>query len=247
MERERPPLLVLPENERQQVELAALQDDDAFAQLLAEEDEWLEGYTSGSLQPEAATQLEHLLAASPRLQERSSFFTALHVRAHRGQAKANRFAVPVWLSAAAAVALTALGLTYFLPRLQPQAPVATAAPRDAPLLHQADRAFLPLGTSRGTGSIPVLTLPQKGSLDLSLEVGNEPYATFRLKISDATGRTVASFDALAPRATRGTRVVSLALPKLPSGRYILTLQGVRSERSTLVAYREVEVENAGKP
>jgi hypothetical protein len=248
-------LLTAPEEERAALELALLEDDALFEELERAEDELIDAAISGNLEPASRQLLDELLAVSPRLRERLATAYQLRQRALEHQARNRWRRERVWVAAAAGLGIAAVGIALVIAG-EPQGPPHTLQADVASIQAMAtDRGqaasaaspplFLALMVPRDSAYVPVLSRPATDEvLPVHAEVGDEPYATFRLTLLDGVERERISWQGLAPEARDGRRVVVVEVPwsQLGLGRALLVLAGEEEEGSaTDLAYHELEV------
>lgn len=226
-------------DEEARFERAYLGSDEALEALRAREDELVEDYLGGALDPADRERFERHFLASPARLERLVFLRALMDRAalpvaadRTAEAPSRRFRARVYGPLAAGLAAAAVAGVVLL-RSWPAAPPASApapgtvAP-SAPIPAAAERtARLELRqlAVRGPGEAPVLTLGDASFAELAAPV--EPGGPFlehraRVVAPDGSDAFVSSWQALA--AGDGLRVLVPA-SALRRGAHALVVEG----------------------
>ena len=226
----------LPEEEHARIERALLEDEDAFQQLLALEDELFHDYAQGGLDPEQRRRFEERFLASEEGRRRLADARALlgQVRSDRRRGeRLTRFLLP-----AAAVLLLSAGAWLLARRdARNEAPVAVLTP---PAPTRSVALALAPGAVRDVAAAARrarLAPDDALVLTLSLPAGDMPQR-LQARVMSAEGKPVWSTRALLPRSSPGGRVVVLELPRgaLPEGDYQLVLSSDTASPLELADY-----------
>jgi hypothetical protein len=234
----------MSEGEEARVERAYLASDGALEELRAREDELIEDYLAGALEPLERDRFERLFLASPARLERLLFLRSL-----RDRVAESRPAPPVparprgsWVRMAASLA--AVAMTGFLaaralgtrpptpPGLAPAPPAGGAAvPEPArPQVHTPPPPPVSLRLAalavRGAGEVPLLD--PGPAVQVALEAPLDPrdgFASHRGRVVAPDGR-----DAFVSpwQPNRGEAVLRVLLPSsaLRDGRHVLVVEGL---------------------
>jgi hypothetical protein len=204
----------LPEDERRSLELDFLRNDEAFADLLAREDELRFAYAAGTLDREERALFETRYLRSAEDREQLAFAKAL---LNRAETNARPAAASPWggrsvvLALAAAMLVFALGSGWLFVQVRrlerdldaTRASIAQMTPaaetarlRDELSRERARRPLLALvlapGVTRSSATVSRLSLEDVGAglrLDLSLPPG-APSTSYAITIKDADGKDV---------------------------------------------------------
>jgi hypothetical protein len=234
----------MSEGEEARVEQAYLASDGALEELRAREDELIEDYLAGVLEPAERDRFERLFLASPARLERLLFVRSLRDRAPESQAPIPAPARPGGSWVLMAATLAAVAMAGFLavralgprppappgPALAPSAGGAALPDSGRPEVHTPPPTLVSLRlvalAVRGAGDVPLL---EPGpAAQVALEAPLDPRAGF----ASHRGRVVApdGSDAFVSpwQPNRGEAVLRVVLPSasLRDGRHVLVVEGL---------------------
>jgi len=234
----------MSEGEEARVERAYLASDGALEELRAREDELIEDYLAGVLEPAERDRFERLFLASPARLERMLFLRALRDRAAEPHAtpaapvrpEGSRVRMAATLAAVAVAGLLAARVLGTRPTALPgpaPAPSATGVAIPVPARPQVHTPPPPpvslrlvAPAVRGAGHVPLLE-PGRAA-QVALEAPLDPRAGF----ASHRGRVVApdGSDAFVSpwQPNRGEAVLRVVLPSssLRDGRHVLVVEGL---------------------
>jgi hypothetical protein len=238
----------MSEREEARVERDYLASDEALEELRAREDELIEDYLAGSLEPPERDRFERVFLASPARLERLLFVRALHDRAVNAPAVLPRSALPTrpWVRVAAALGAVAIAGLIAARALDTrplavEGPMPPPAPTEAavssaarPEVHTPPPPAVTLRLRepalRGSGDVPTLDPGRAGQVALEAPLDpRDGFAAHRGRVTAPDGRDAF----LSPwQPNRGEAVLRVVLPasSLRDGRHVLVVEG-RSGRS----------------
>jgi hypothetical protein len=250
---------LLPPAQQQSLEERLLTDASFYEELQIAEDELIDGYLAGELSGREREAFESHFMGAPGRDRQVRFARALirYVSAHGPEAAevtaepSGESAPPARLVrrrggvlsylragpalALAAVLLLALGLSWAVIRSS-----RPGGPRQVLAV-----VLTPGGVTRGGGDAQQVTLPDgTDEVRLRLRLAADESQGYRAALLDARGATVFTAEGLRPEPDEGGEVVALSVPAgdLPSGHYLLRLEGVRAggpERAGSYYFRAV--------
>ena len=224
---------LLPEEDHARVERRLLEDEEAFAQMSALEDELFHDYAQGGLEPSERLRFEERYLASDEGRRRVADARALLARLRRPAPPRTNPLLPL-----AAVLVLGAG-TWFLTRR----PVPHVAPAPAPSA-PAPSAKVALALSPGvvrdvTAAAKRVRLRPDETLALTLELpATAVPPRLRARVLSADGREVWRSGTLVPSAPAGRAAVVLDVPPgaLPEGDYQLLLAADAGEATEVADY-----------
>jgi hypothetical protein len=236
----------MSEAEEARVERAYLASDEALEVLRAREDELIEDYLAGALEPLERDRFERLFLASPARLERMLFLRALRDRAAepRAPGPVPTRAAGSWVRVAAALAAVAVAGLLAARALVPR-PAAEEGPRPAPVTTATvargpDRPHvhtpppppvslrLLVPAVRGGHDVPLLDPGPAGQVALEAPLDpRDRFASHRGRVIAPDGREAF----VSPwQPNRGEAVLRVVLPSssLGDGRHVLVVEGLTS-------------------
>jgi hypothetical protein len=235
----------LPEAEQEAVEREYFESDEAFERLEEADQDLIDSYVAGTLEPAAAARLRESLAGSPARRARVEFAAALRELARRERTLpvVRRAPGPIWASLAAVLAVGLLGSLWSQRALRQERDAArsradahearaTRLEADAALAREATSGIgtlvVPPGLERDVTALPTVT--RRDGMDwirLRLVLGpdaSEPAYAATLETVD--GRKIAGLRGLRVRSVAASRVIDTLWPaaELSPGHYVVVLR-----------------------
>lgn len=196
---------LLPEQERTQLELQLLSDDEAYQQFLLAEDELIEAYLQAELSVAERERFERIFLAHPERQQKLNLTKALITKANspvNSEEPTSRASVtPNWwagfwpldwkLAATAAMALLAIIIVIWVVRqksVSPETPIIAAAPRTSGTPQAAPVGTKTLSVELGSGKTMAIgtkleeieIAPEIGEVHLQLWLRKDQWDTYKV-------------------------------------------------------------------
>ncbi len=209
----------LSEEESAELELRYFSDDALYEELLAEETEILDAWTSGALPEDERRRFERFLETSPRLRKRAALANSL-LRLERPPRSRVPLA-PLLLAAGIVLAVGSLWVVRSTQRGSPAAevavsrespvpavvpsavPPAAGIPRDAHVVS----FVLAAGLTRGASAVPLAAVPHgTTAVELRLLLEADEHPVYSAEVRTAAGAEVLTRGGLRARVEKGRRI-----------------------------------------
>ncbi len=222
----------LPEEEAERIEESYFSNDDRFAEVLAAEDDLIEGFLHGRLDATDRKRFEARFLSTERGRIKVALAAALERASAQHLPRRRQWIRDLAVAAALVLLVLSAGLFHEIVSLRRQ---IEHLERPQPIVAPPVFSIILTSVERGAGSPTTITLPKSAAVaELWLLLPRDDYPTYTAALQSIDGRTLWSAHGLRSRAVDAKNALIARIPSssLDAGTFIVTVTGEKSDGST---------------